>query len=80
MKAINGNDVIYTDKKRNLIEIRKKSDLKKVHAVIIHFRHQNPDKTGNKLECWQLTGVLLSLPWKQFGRVFFSPKISSYGS
>ena len=29
MKAIKGNDVIYTDINGNLIEIRKKSDLKK---------------------------------------------------
>ena len=40
MKAINGNDVIYTDKKGKLIEIKKKSDLKKVHAVTITFWHQ----------------------------------------
>jgi len=54
MKAINGNDVIYTDKKGKLIEIRKKSDLKKVHALIITFRHQKTDRMVNKLGCWHL--------------------------
>ena len=51
MKAINGNDVIYTDKKGKLIEIKKKSDLKRVHAVTITFRHQKIDKTVNKSDC-----------------------------
>ena len=40
LKAININNVIDTDKKGKLIEIRKESDLKKVHAVILPFRHQ----------------------------------------
>ena len=31
MKAINGNDVLYTDKKGKPIEVRKRSTLKKVH-------------------------------------------------
>jgi hypothetical protein len=49
MKAINGNDVIYTDKKGRLIEIKKKSDLKKVHAVIITFRHQKNRQNGQQI-------------------------------
>ena len=47
MKAININHVIYADKKGTSIETRKKSELKKVHAVILTFRHQNIHKTGN---------------------------------
>jgi hypothetical protein len=49
MKAINGNDVIYTDKKGKLIEIRKKSDLKKVHALIITFRHQKNRQNNQQI-------------------------------
>ena len=48
MKAINGNNVIYTDKRGKLNEIRKKSDLKKVHAVIVTSGIKDIDKTGNK--------------------------------
>ena len=35
---------------------------------------------GLDLKDFYLTGVLLSLPRKKFGRIFFSPKMSSYGS
>merc|ERR1712086_1116135 len=49
MKAINGNDVIYTDKKGKLIEIKKKSDLKRVHAVTITFRHQKNRQNGQQI-------------------------------
>ena len=48
-KATNGNDVIYTNKEGKLTEIRKKSEFKKVHEVIITFRHQKRRQNGQQI-------------------------------
>ena len=40
MKAINCNDAILSNKKGNMFQINKKTaDLKRVHAVVIAWRH-----------------------------------------
>ena len=35
MKTINGNDVMFSDKKGNIFQIKKKSDGNRIHAVVI---------------------------------------------
>ena len=35
LKAINGSDVIFSDKDGKIFQIRRKSDLKRVHAVVM---------------------------------------------
>ena len=41
MKAINGMDVVFSSKDCNIFQIKKKSNLKKTHAVMIPWRDQN---------------------------------------
>ena len=40
-KAINGMDVVFSSKDCKIFQIKKKSDLKKTHAVMITWRDQN---------------------------------------
>ena len=39
MKAFNGKDVISSDKNGKMFQVKKKSDLKKIHVVVIAWRH-----------------------------------------
>ena len=40
MKASNGLAVIFSDRDGNIFQVKKKADLKKIHAVVITWRHQ----------------------------------------
>ena len=40
MKALNGNDVVFADSKGVLFQIKRKSDIKRVHSVVITWKHQ----------------------------------------
>ena len=48
MKALNGNDVIFADSKGVLFQIKKKSDIDRVHSVVITWRHQKNRRNGEK--------------------------------
>jgi hypothetical protein len=39
MKAINGMDVIFSDKHGKLFQVKKTSDLKKIYTIMITLRH-----------------------------------------
>ena len=40
MTALNGNDVVFADSKGTLFQIKNKKDIKRVHSVVITWRHQ----------------------------------------
>ena len=40
MTALNGNDVAFADSKGILFQIKNKKDIKRVHSVVITWRHQ----------------------------------------
>ena len=48
MKALNGNDIAFADKKGVLFQIKKKADIKRVHSVVITWRHQKNRRNGEK--------------------------------
>ena len=53
MKSLNGNDVVFADSKGVLFQIKKKSDIKRVHSVVITWKHQKNRRNGEKL-AWLL--------------------------
>ena len=40
MTALNGNDEVFADSKYILIQNKNKQDIKRVHSVVITWRHQ----------------------------------------
>ena len=48
MKSLNGNDVVFADSKGVLFQIKKKSDIKRVHSVVITWKHQKNRRNGEK--------------------------------
>ena len=44
MKALNGNDIAFADKKGVLFQVKTKKDIKRVHSVVITWRHQKKQK------------------------------------
>ena len=69
MKAVNGGDVVFTDKKGKTIVVKTKADQKKVHAAEMTLRHQKTDKMVKRLDGWltrtiqRLAMLLLLLTW-----------------
>lgn len=49
MRAINGNDVIFSDKNGKIFQIKKQSDLDRVHAVVITWRIQKNRRNGQQI-------------------------------
>ena len=48
MKSLNGNDVVFADSKGVLFQIKRKSDIKRVHSVVITWKHQKNRRNGEK--------------------------------
>ena len=48
MKSLNGNDIAFADKKGVLFQIKKKADIKRVHSVVITWRHQKIEEMERK--------------------------------
>ena len=40
LKALNGNDVVFAHGKGFLFQIKAKADIKRMHSVVITWRHQ----------------------------------------
>ena len=49
IKAINGLDIIFSDEDSKIFQVKKKSDLKRIHAVVITWRHQKNRQNGQKI-------------------------------
>ena len=48
MKSLNGNDVIFADSKGILFQVKKKSDINRVHSVVLTWKHQKNRRNGEK--------------------------------
>ena len=49
MKAINGLDVVFSDEDGKIFQVKKKADLKRIHAVVITRRHQKNRQNGQQI-------------------------------
>ena len=54
IKAITGKDAIFSDIDGKIFQIKRRADLKRVHAVVVTWRFQKKKnaKMVNKLGCW----------------------------
>ena len=48
MTALNGNDVVFADSNGILFQIKNKKDIKRVHSVVITWRHKKKEKWRKK--------------------------------
>jgi len=48
MKSLNGNDVIFADNKGVLFQVKTRKDIKRVHSVVITWRHTKNRRNGEK--------------------------------
>ena len=48
IKAITGNDTIFSDTDGKIFQIKKKADLKRVHAVVVTWRFQKNRQNGQQ--------------------------------
>lgn len=49
IKAITGNDAIFSDIDGKIFQIKRKSDLKRVHAVVVTWRFQKNRQNGQQI-------------------------------
>ena len=49
IKAITGNDTIFSDIDGKIFQIKKKADLKRVHAVVVTWRFQKNRQNGQQI-------------------------------
>ena len=49
MKAVNGHDVVFTDKRGNILKNMTEAALKRLYVVVIMFGHQHNSQTGQHI-------------------------------
>jgi hypothetical protein len=48
MKSLNGNDVVFADINGVLFQVKTKKDIKRVHSVVITWRHKKKQEEWRK--------------------------------
>ena len=49
MRSLIGNDAVFSDINGKIFQIKKKSDLDRVHAVVMTWRHQKNRRNGQQI-------------------------------